>query len=193
MPRGKQDRRDDLERLRVFRDRAKRVDEAALVQSRVGASLEISWKQGSPVTWASKTPSDELLEPLLVRIRPLLAQGDVTVLGIHKVCERRLENAEMRAFLRDVRAEWIRSQRSGIIGLRIDERDMPPEHVADLMINGHYFHDDEAKRSELLSIVGEAAILTRHVFVDYIYRAVEVVYSTADVVRIGLERDLFGV
>ena len=191
MGRRAQERRDDLERLRAFHDRATRVGESTLVKHSVGSSLNVRWQQGSPITWTTREPSDDVLESLLVRIRPMLSQGDINLFAIHGVCEQRLSNPEMRFFLRDVRAEWSRSQRQGIMGLRIDQRDVRPDHVADLFINGYYFHDEPFKAAELETIVGEARLLTRHLFLDYVYRAVEVVYSTNDVVRIGLERDLF--
>lgn len=192
MKRGRQERRDDLERLRVFRDRALRIGESTLVKERIGSSLNVRWQRGSPIVWSTREPSDDVLESLLLRLRPMVApSSDISIFAIHNVCEARLSHAEMRRFLRDVRAGWTRSQREGIMGLRIDERDMSPERAADLMINGYYFHDEPAKRAELEKLVGPAAILTRHVFIDYVYRAVDAVYSTADVVRIGLERDLF--
>jgi hypothetical protein len=191
--RGRQERRDDLERLRVFGDRASRIEESTLVKERIGSSLNVRWQRGSPVVWSTREPSGEVLEPLLLRLRPMVAPGsDISIFAIHNVCEGRLSHAEMRVFLHDVRAAWTRSQRHGIIGLRINERDMSPERAADLMINGYYFHAEPANRAELEALVGPAAILTRQVFIDYIYRAVDAVYSTADVVRIGLERDLFG-
>jgi hypothetical protein len=178
MARRRQERADDLDRLRRFLDRARWVGESELVQrGGVTGKLEISYRQGSPWRWTSTEPADRLLEPLLLRIRPLtLGSDDINVLGIHRICEQRLDHAEMRAFLRQTLKEWRDQQRHGIMALRQNERDIRPDLIADLMINGYYFHSDPAKRADLESLIGPMRVLSRHLFIDYVYQAIETVF-----------------
>jgi hypothetical protein len=69
--------------------------------------------------------------------------------------------------------------------------DLRPDHVADLMINAWYMHDDAGKAAELEAMISEVRLLTRHLFIGYVFSTVEAIFSTADVVRIGLQRDMF--
>lgn len=149
------------------------------------------WDRGAPLTWTTRQPSEPLLEQMLLRLRPMIAQDPINVIRIHNVCERALSNPEMRAFLRDVRREWKAAQRQGPIALRIDERDIRPDHLADLIFNAEHFHDEPGKLAELEQILGAAGLFPRHMFIQYVYSAVEAVSATGDVVRIALERDLF--
>lgn len=191
MHRSRLDRADDLDRLREFALQAAYLDQSSAIQGRVGASLNISWQQGGPVRWTSKLPRGEMLDSLLLRLRPFLTPGGIGIDAIHNICNRRLDHAEMLAFLRTIREDWRRSQRHGAMGLRIDDRDMPPRYVADLFITAHFHPENTTNMLEYRAIVGGARILTEHVFIDYVYRATEAIYSTADVVRIGLEGDMF--
>ena len=126
------------------------------------------------------------------RLRRFFPTGDdLNLFAIHNICGARLQHAEMRAFLRTVREERSRAQRHGILALNLNEREIRPDHVVDVMINGWFLHDEPAKTAELESWIGELGLMTRHMFIDYVYCAVEAVFSTADVVRIGLERDMF--
>jgi hypothetical protein len=187
------DRAEDRDVLERFLKRARYVDESELVQRAIGATLQMHWERGSPVVWTSKEPSGPAPESLLVRLRPVIAHGsEIFINRVHNICQQRLDNAEMRAFLVEVRSEWAKSQRRGLVSLKVDEQEIRPDHLADLMINGYYFHDEPAKRAELEQLVGPVALIARHVFLDYVYGAIEATYSTADVVRIGLERDMFG-
>ena len=185
------DRADDLERLRLFRLQGDHLLESSIIKGRVGASLNVHWQVGGPTTWTTREPAPEALEALVLRLRPFLAPNGIGIYPIHNICGQRLEHAEMRAFLRTTREDWSLAQRQGIMALEIDERDYRPDRVADLMIDV-YFHPENAEaQTEYARLVGPGRILARHVFLDYVYRAVEAVFSTHDVVRIGLERDLF--
>jgi hypothetical protein len=185
------DRADDLERLRLFRLQGDHLLESSIIKGRVGASLNIRWEAGGPVTWTTRQPGAEPLEALVLRLRPFLAPNGIGIYPTHNVCQARLEHAEMRAFLATTRSDWNLAQRHGVIGLKIDEQDYRPDRVADLMIDV-YFHPENAEaQAEYARLVGPGQILTRHVFIDYIFRAVETVFSTHDVIRIGLDRDMF--
>jgi hypothetical protein len=189
--RGRHELAEDRQRLELFSSRATMLEQSALVREHVGASMTMSWRQGEPWTWSSTEPAPEILESALVRLRPFLTSGNqVFLFGIYNICQRRLRHDGMRTFLGETRDAWSRSQRQGFFGLKVDERDILPERVADLWLNGFYFHDDPAKRAELESF-GGATMLSRHLFLDYIYRAIEATVATASVVKPALEQDLF--
>lgn len=76
--------------------------------------------------------------------------------------------------------------------LRINERDLSPEHVMRLWINGYYFHAEPALEAELKGLAGPGEILSRHVFLDYIYRSLDAVIWTASVLQDAIDRDAIG-
>lgn len=159
--RRKAERADDIDRLRCFVSRVADVEASTLVRESPGSWLNSRWQRGAPVGFTSTQPSREVLESLLIRLRPLIQPGEsVNMLDVHGICDRRLRHVEMREFLRSVRRTWVDSQRHGIIGLKLDERDKRPDVVADLMIIGYFFHANVAKRAELDSILGEARLMT---------------------------------
>jgi hypothetical protein len=189
--RRKAEREDDRDRLEAFIDRARLVEQSTLVVDAPNSSLNISWTRGAPLTFATRQPNADVLKSLLVDLRPLVQPGDaVNMLDIMSICDRRLSTDRMRQWIRDVRSEWLRSQRQGTFGLRINERDMRPDYVADLVISTR-FHSSISRKRELDAIVGEARLLTDHLFIDYVYSAIEAVVATASAVRPGLATHAF--
>ncbi len=51
----------------------------------------------------------------------------------------------------------------------------PPEHIADLWINGHYFHDDSEKAQELRRYVPHNILFVRPEFLNFIVEATRVI------------------
>jgi hypothetical protein len=173
----------------MFLDRVRRVEASTIVQREVGTKLEISWRQGQPWRFQTTEPSDELLKALLMDLWPLVVLGEsVNLRTICDICERRLRTDDHRRALREGREAWRTAQRKGAFALRINERDLPPEHVMRLWINGWYFHSEPALEAELQGLMPEGQILSRHIFLDYIYRGVECVIWTASVLQDAIAR-----
>jgi hypothetical protein len=172
------------DRLSVFLQRADYLADSALVKHSLGGQLTMSARQGQPMQWSSIEPSEPELESALLRLRPFLNEREAVHLSaVHNACYQAIRSDELRGYLVEARAEWSRAQRQGILALEVDGRQLTPEHVMDLFINGWYFHGDEAKRAELEALLPEVALLTRHIFLDYLYRAIEQVLYVAEVVR----------
>jgi hypothetical protein len=163
-----------------------------MVQRQVGSRLKWSWTRGGPLQWQSSEPAPDVLDSAILRLRPFILNDDpVFLYGIHNICRRRLRSDSLRVEVERIRAAWSKAQRSGGMALTIDEHDLSPEYVTNLWINGFYFHTEPALRAELEQLVPEAMLLTRHLFLDYVYRALECVLGTAEIVRAGLASDLF--
>lgn len=156
------------------------------------AQLEMSWTKGGPTRWTSREPAAELLDSLVIRVRPFLLEEDPAHLfSILKICDNSLRSDQIRSFLADVRQEWATSQRRTLISLNTDGRDIRPDLAARLWLYGYWFHPNGPERAELEAMFGPAKLLTRHMFLDYVYGAAEAALAAADAVRVGLEQDLF--
>jgi len=191
MSRVKRDRADDLEAIRMFLERVQRVEGNSIVRQQVGSQLQVSWRQGEPLRFQSTEPNEESLGALLLVLRPLVVLGESINLGaIFDIGERRLRTDDHRRALREGREAWRIAQRKGMLALRINERDLSPEYVMRLWINGYYFHAEPALEAELRGMAGPGRTLSKHVFLDYIYRALECVIWTASVLQDAIDRDV---
>jgi hypothetical protein len=189
MARATRDRAEDLEAVRLFLDRARRVEASTIVQREVGTNYEISWQQGEPWRFSATEPREELLKALLVDLRPLVVLGEsVNLRVIFDVGERQLTSDAHRRAMREGRAAWKRAQKHGIMALRVDERDLSPEHVMRLWI-GWYFHSSPENEAELRALMQPGQSLSRQLFLDYVYRALECVIWTASVLRDAIAND----
>jgi hypothetical protein len=188
----RRERADDLDAIRMFLDRVHRVEANTIVRQKVGSKLEISWRQGEPWRFESTEPNDEPLKALLMDLRPLVVLGEsVNLRAICDIGERRVRTDDHRRALREGREAWRTAQRKGMLALRINERDLSPEYVMRLWINGWYFHSEPALEAELRGLAPEGQILSKHVFLDHVYRAVECVIWTASVLQDAIDRDAF--
>lgn len=182
----------DVDRLRRFVRTGLALEESSLIKRGAPTQLKFAWHRGGPPTWTSTEPTREALDALVIRLRPFVLDDDPAHLfSVMAICQASLRSDAMRAFLLDVRAEWSASQKRGALGLTFNERVMRPDRVARLWLNGYWFHPNGPEREELDAMIGPAQLLTRHMFLDYVYGAAEAAIATVDVVKIGLEQDLF--
>jgi hypothetical protein len=189
MARPRRERADDLEAVRLFLDRAARVESSTVVRHSVGTHLTVNWSVGQPWTWTTTEPTPDVLKSLLMDLRPLVVPGEsINLRAIFSIGERRLQKDEHRRALREGATAWNNAHRQGAIALKVNERDLSPERVMDLWINGYYFHEEPRKRAELEALVPEAGILTRHMFMEFVYRSIECVIWTASVLRAAKEK-----
>ena len=185
----KRERAEDLEAIRMFLERVHRVEATSIVRQQVGSELQISWQQGEPMRFQSTEPNEESLGALLLVLRPLVVLGEsINLRAIFDIGERRLQSDNHRRALREAREAWRTAQRRGIFALRINERDLSPEYVMRLWINGYYFHAEPTLEAELRGLAGPGQVLSRHVFLDYVYRALDCVIWTASVLEDAINR-----
>jgi hypothetical protein len=88
--------------------------------------------------------------------------------AVYNVCEQHISSDELKAFLRDAREHWKKSQRSQGIAWTLNGKELTPAYVADLWINGHYFHSDVDKLQELRQLQSGGFGLERFTFVGFV-------------------------
>jgi hypothetical protein len=134
-------------------------------------------------------PREELLKALLLDLRPLVVLGDgANIRAVSGIAERRLTSDRHRRALRDGLQAWRDAQRHGVFALRIDERDLPPELVMRLWVDW-YFHPTPANRGAVQELLQPGGMLSRQVFLDYVYRAIDCVVWTASVLEDAIKID----
>jgi hypothetical protein len=68
------------------------------------------------------------------------------------------------------RAVWSKERRAGPLVV-LGRKELPPAKIADLFLNGDYFHLEEAKRAELHGVPPMMTQLMRHLFLDFVNEA----------------------
>jgi hypothetical protein len=176
---------DDREDLDTFLERAARLLRTDLVTSgHVPFTTKLSFRTGEPLRVTNSQPSEDRIFAFVGVLRPLITQGDrASMHRMFNLCERELRSRARREALRDLRRDWRAKQRQGEIRLVVNDADLRPDRLADLLINGWYFHDEPRKRKELQQLVPEFAMFAHHVFYAYVMDCAEVATVVASNIR----------
>lgn len=160
-------------------------------------------REGAPLNWtinydrlrgarfAATEPHPDDLRSFLTVLRHFLLEKEPTHIGkIYNLCERHIASDELKSYLRDARKMWKQAQRQSGIKLVLDDREWQPEYIADLWLNGWYFHNDSEKRAALQRLMPPAGMLVRHVFIGTMFEAARVVVHLGNVIRAALRGGL---
>lgn len=176
---------DVLDQLRCFSHEADELRQEPLAQTGWDNSYTLNFDRTRGLSSALRQPNETLLRSLLLTLRKFVSEGEPVFLNrIYNVCEQHITNEEMRHLLRHAREKWKQAQKSGGMKLVYNGRDLTPEHVADLWINGHYFHSEPEKLRELREIVVFG--LDRVTFVTFVGDTLRQVLYVDNVVRHAL-------
>ena len=74
---------------------------------------------------------------------------------IYNLCQKHLINDKLKEYLIKSREAWKQAQKSTGIILKYNERELTPEYITDLWINGYYFHSDINKLHILNHLLAE--------------------------------------
>ena len=56
-----------------------------------------------------------------------------------------------------------------------NEKELTPKYVADLWMNGHYFHNDDGKYAALESMLGYELAFVKAYFIEFVIQATYVI------------------
>lgn len=158
---------------------------------RTSPGLTTSWsirlRPGHPDERTVGQPDEDELRSFLLSFRKFTAKSEpVYIPYIHNVCQRCFTNPEHKEWIR-LNQEYWRDEvlRTTFIQLVINNRPVHPEEVADLWINGYYFHDDHEKSARLQALVS-TGLFVRAQFLDYLIEATNVIIWTAKTIEAAL-------
>ena len=182
------------EQLEFFVARADALaDEPLMRDGSLNTSFTLKWNMGSGMALSSKEPNEAVLRSALLLVRQFVSEKEPIFLNrIYNICETNLRSDELKNNLRQARKSWKASQHQSWLKMTHDGNEVTPTYIADLWINGHYFHSDQAKVDALRRLVGEAALFSRHVFLGYISETVGQILYLRNVIRYALSEGLLG-
>ncbi len=154
-----------------------------------GLSSDWSFSMGEnqPTVFRASQPDEEDLRSYLLTFRKFISPKEpVFIRRIHKLCDQHLTSDELKGQIRDCQQGWKNHCVRGGIKLNIHGHDVRPEHIADLWINGHYFHDDLEKAKELERYMPFSILFVRQQFLHFVIEATRVIGGTGYTVKMAL-------
>lgn len=181
----------------VFVHWARELSERRLIRGgNLAARFNISVDRDGPWQFNLDRWDHDDLRALLTNLRPFVAnKSDPTHLGrVLNLCERCLTSEELRNQLRNLRSGWKEALRGYGVQFFVNDQQLVPEDIMDLLLNVKYFHPgDAAERAKLARMTSDPIerLLSDYIFQNLVVDAVRVVLATAQVIRIARRRNLF--
>lgn len=184
---------DEMDAIGVFLQKVDELGRTRLIERTTQIGYTLKYDQTAGMSFESREPDEEDLRSFLLTFRRFVAQGDPVNIGrIHNIADRRVTSDDLRRHLREAREHWRRDVQVGGMSLVFNGKQISPEYVADLFINGHYFHDEPDKRAKLVSLTEPLEyLLVRHHFLNFIVDGARQVFYVANVLNIAIRDGVF--
>lgn len=180
------------ETLELFVARAEELQHSRLLANDFSPSFSMNWDRVSGLRFHSNEPDEEDLRSYLITFRKFIAQREPLYLfKIYNICLQYLLSDKMRDNLLEARAAWTKQLRDGGFRLNFNDRNISPEYITDLWINGYYFHDEPEKYRKLKSLLPHENMLVRHVFLDHLLEATRQIAYLTFVIKVAMRDGLF--
>lgn len=182
-----------LERLERFVHRAIELQNSRLLSSGFRNTFSINWEQMQGLRFLSEQPDEDFLRSFLMTFRQFWMQHEpVHFPSVHNILHRALTSDELRGQIVISREHWTRAMRQGPWRYVVNGEPILPETVLDLWINGHYFHNDDEKRSRLRALTShlDRGILARHRFLDALVDGTQQVLFLSRVIQVARHEGL---
>lgn len=180
-----------FDRLALYVERAQELEDCRLVRRGFNPGLTIKWDRMSGLRFESREPDEEDLRSFLITFRQFISDDEPVYLNrIYNLCQQFLTGDDLKGYLVQARAAWKETQKRSGLRVVLNGRELTPEFVTDLWINGYYFHNDGEKRAVLKRLVPHERMLVRYCFLDFLVEATRQVLYVANVVRVALRKGL---
>lgn len=155
------------QQLQVFHSEVSSLRREPLAKSGWETQVSYSFGKGVGLSIKQEGPDETQLRSLLLALRKFVSGREPVDLNrIYNLLLRHLTSDELKTYLIDARKKWRQAQNLDAVALIVDEKELTPERIADLLINGYYFHVDLEKRKQLNNVMGDIA-LSRFIFLGY--------------------------
>jgi hypothetical protein len=166
--------------------------ESRVCREGLKVSLNMEWAAADELLRTSlDEPDAEDFRSYLLTFRQFISEGEPLYLHkIYNLCHRHIADDRCREYLAEARGMWQQISRQGRTGmtLTIDSVELSPADVADLWINGHYFHNDPEKIRTLKGLESYMYYSSRTIFLDYVIETSKVIFHAGRNIHVALER-----
>jgi hypothetical protein len=135
--------------LRTFKHRVLELEQNSLVREGYDLSANISLVTGKLPSFTVKAvPLEEPFRSLLLTFRHFWANDEPSnFLRVLNIAARHAPDA--REYVDVLRTQWNNALFGGLMNMSFNNSPLTADHIFDLWLNAHYFHNDQAKQQEL--------------------------------------------
>ncbi len=181
------------DQLELFVYRADELRHTRLVRtSSLRGDFSFHFNQKTAAYKFPVVDEDDLRSFLLTFRQFVMKQEPVFIRNIYALAHQHITAERLRAAVDEAARSWRDTLKSCGFALEIRGRRVTPEHALDLFINGHYFHNDEEKRAELLKYGIPDVFLVRNQFLNFLVDATMNIAYTSNVIRAALQDGTVG-
>jgi hypothetical protein len=180
------------EQLELFVERARQLWDSRVRREGLKVSVRMKWAaEDELLRTTMEEPDAEDFRSYLLTFRQFISEGEPLYLHkIYNLCHQHITDDKCREYLAEARKEWQQICNTSDTGLTLTLNSVVllPADVADLWINGHYFHNDPEKMRTLKGLESYLYYSSRTIFLDYVIETSKVIFHAGQNIHVALER-----
>ena len=181
-----------LEQLQLFKARAEELRNTRLIRESFNPGITIRWNRMQGLRFKSREPNEESLRSFLLTFRQFILNDEpVFLFIIYNLCQKHLASDKLKDYLSKSREIWKQAHKSAGITLIYNRRELTPEYITDLWINGYYFHSDTNKLYILNQLLPHERMLVRNQLLNYLLDATRQVLYVDNIIKVALKEGYF--
>lgn len=193
------DNRSALEQLELFGRRAVELHSTRFIQSGTLENLSFKFsgeqigEQFKVQFSMNKEIDEEDLRSFLLTFRQFISDNEpIYIHKIFNLCHQFLNDDHLKGELVKARADWNKiMQGQDGLSFTVDEKELTPEYVLRVWINGHYFHNDSEYAEDIRRFNASPIPLDRMRFLMALGDLANIIFYTGNTVNYALKNDLF--
>lgn len=172
------------ETLDLFVQRARELEQTRLIKSKASATWSMQLTHEGVTAFTTMEPEEEDLRSFLLTFRQFVSADEpVFLFRIHNLLYPRLADDELKGHLAAAREAIKSAGRGNGIHVIHNDVEVSPERLADLWINGVYFHNDRSKRRELEAYLSFPPLMAKHQFIWFVLGVTKVIFLIASLIE----------
>lgn len=181
-----------IDQLHLYRARAMELRNSQIIRKGFNPGITINWNKMQGLRFISKQPDETSLKAFLMTFRHFISQKEpIFINKVYNLCQKYLISDKLKEYLVKSRKVWKNSLKSTGIIMVYNKRELTPEFITDLWINGYYFHSDLKKLTILNRILPHERMLIRFQFLNFLLDATRQVLYVDNIIKVALRENLF--
>lgn len=180
------------QRIKLFVRRVEELRNRRMVQEAEGMGFSLKADRVTGVSASLNFPDEENLRSFLLIFRQFIAPKEP--IHINKICNLLFQglrtNNDLRNYLVQAREQWQQTLGKNGAGIKFEEQTLSTKDVANLWINGYYFHNDLEKYDQLEKMFGFGLPFVKAHFVNFVVDATRVIIYLGHLAAYAMRKGL---
>ncbi|GAI02164.1 unnamed protein product [marine sediment metagenome] len=180
------------EQLACFVERTDELKRTRLIRHGFHYNSTMSWNKMRGLKFTIQKPDEDDLRSFLLTFRQFVANDEpIFMPKIYNIVHQFSKNKVIRNYAARSRNEWKKSLKAGGFKLIYNNKHIEPEYIANLWLNGYYFHNDSNKQKILKELLPHEEFFVRTIFLDFLIECTRQILYLGYLVKVGLREDVF--